>query len=59
MPDPHFGEVSQAEDVSEAKCIHLLALKLVRLVALFQGQSPGVAILSKNDYPHIGISAGS
>ena len=57
VPDSHFGEVSQAEDIREAKCVRLLAFKLVRLVAFFQRQCPRVSILSKNDEPHISISA--
>lgn len=57
MPDSYFGELSQAEDVREAKRVHLLALKLVGLVALFQRQRPRVSVLSENDDPHVGISA--
>lgn len=57
MPDSYFGELSQAEDIREAKGVHLLALELVGLVALFQCQRPGVSVLSENNDPHIGISA--
>lgn len=57
MPDSDFGQVSQAEDFWEAECVHLLALKLVGLVALFQRQCPRVSVLSKNDDPHVGVGA--
>lgn len=57
VPDSYFGEVSHAEDFWEAKRVNLLALKLVGLVALFQRQCPRVPVLSKNNDPHVGISA--
>ena len=57
VPDTHFGELSHAEDIREAECVALLALKLVGLVALFQCQCPCVSVLSENDEPHIGISS--
>lgn len=57
VPDPYFGEISQAEDVREAERVHLLALKLVGLGGLFQRQRPRVSVLSEYDDPHVGISA--
>lgn len=59
MPDAYFGEISHAEDIREAECVHLLALKLVGLVALFQRQRPRVSVLSENYDPHVGVSAGA
>ena len=58
MPDSYFGELSQAEDVGEAERVHLLALELVGLAAVFQRQRPRVSVLSENDDPHVGIGAG-
>lgn len=57
MPDPHFAEVSQAQHVRETEFIHLVPLKLVRLVGLFQRQGPAVPILPKQDQGHVGICA--
>lgn len=59
MPDSHFGEISQTEDIGEAKCIHLLAFELVGLAALFQRQCPRVSILPEDDHPYVSVSAGS
>lgn len=57
VPNSDFGEVSQAEDIGEAKHVHLLTLKLVGLRGLLQRQPPRVTVLSENDDPHVGVGA--
>lgn len=57
VPDSHFGKLSEAEDVQEAKGVHLFALKLVRPVALFKRECPRVSIFPKNNDPHVCVSA--
>lgn len=58
MPDSDFGKLPQAQDVREAEGVHLFALKLVGLVALFQRECPRVSIFPKNNDPHVSVSAG-
>lgn len=57
VPDPHFAEVSQAQHLREAEFIHLVPLKLVRLVRLLQRQGATVPILPKQDQGHVGVGA--
>lgn len=57
MPHSHFGQLPQAQDVGEAEHVHLLALKLVGLVAVPQRQRARVSVLPENDDPHLGVGA--
>lgn len=57
MPDPDFGELSHAEDIREAERVHLLALKLVGPLGLFQSELSRVSVLSENNDPHVGVGA--
>lgn len=59
MPNTHFAQVSQAQHVGVPESVHLIPLKLVGVIGLFQSERPGVSVLSKDHKKHIGISTGS